>query len=212
MSQIGGRYLKRVILQTVFMFLLASLYAQEHTPALKRFALIIGSNDGGRERPLLEYAASDAQALADLMVEIGGVEAVNSILLKNPGRKILDNAFTDLREKIEAAQGKAKRQEFILYYSGHSDEKGIYLKDELYPYEELKKSINYTGADVHIAILDSCFSGVFTRFKGGTKDAPFLMDDSVKTEGFAVLTSSSENEVAQESDTIGGSFFTHYLI
>ena len=66
-------------------------------------------------------------------------------------------------------------------------------------------------ADVRIAILDSCSSGVLTRGKGGTRRAPFLMDTSVDVQGHAFLTSSSEDEVAQESEGLGGSFFTHYL-
>jgi len=41
---------------------------------------------------------------------------------------------------------------------------------------------------------------------------PFLIDASSDVSGHAYLTSSSHDEVAQESDRIGGSFFTHYLV
>jgi len=68
------------------------------------------------------------------------------------------------------------------------------------------------GADVKIAILDSCSSGAFTRLKGGSRQAPFLIDESSNTQGHAFITSSSETEAAQESDSIGASFFTHYLV
>jgi len=67
-------------------------------------------------------------------------------------------------------------------------------------------------ADVHIAIVDSCASGSFTRIKGGTKMPPFLRDTSNQVAGFAFLSSSSENEDAQESDRIGASFFTYFFV
>jgi len=100
----------------------------------------------------------------------------------------------------------------MFYYSGHSDESGLLLGNQELSYAELRDRIQAVGADVNIAILDSCSSGAFTRLKGGTRKAPFLMDESVVTQGHVFLTSSSENEAAQESDTIGSSFFTHYLI
>ncbi|MCL2319234.1 MAG: hypothetical protein FWC45_04055, partial [Treponema sp.] len=67
-------------------------------------------------------------------------------------------------------------------------------------------------ADMKIVILDSCSSGAITRVKGGVKAQPFLFDSSVSAEGFAFLTSSSENETSQESDSIGSSYFTYSLL
>jgi hypothetical protein len=66
-------------------------------------------------------------------------------------------------------------------------------------------------ADVRIAILDSCASGAFTRTKGGTRKAPFLVGAPSSVAGHAFLTSSSADESAQESDRVGGSFFTHFF-
>ena len=106
----------------------------------------------------------------------------------------------------------ARRVEFMFYYSGHSDEEGILLNGEHFLFSELRAAIDKIEADVSIVILDSCASGAFTRIKGGLKLPPFLIDDSSKMEGHAFLTSSSEDEAAQESDNIGASFFTYYLV
>jgi hypothetical protein len=65
---------------------------------------------------------------------------------------------------------------------------------------------------VRITVLDACASGVITRLKGGDRRQPFLVDASSDMRGYAFLTSSSGNEAAQESDVIGASFFTHYLV
>ena len=68
------------------------------------------------------------------------------------------------------------------------------------------------GADVRIAVLDSCASGSIIRLKGGVHRAPFLSDVSTQARGHAFLTASSADEAAQESDRVGSAFFTHYLL
>jgi hypothetical protein len=65
---------------------------------------------------------------------------------------------------------------------------------------------------VRIAVLDACASGAFTRLKGGTARKPFTIDASSAMRGHAFLTSSAAAESAQESDRIGASYFTHYLV
>jgi hypothetical protein len=40
---------------------------------LQRYALIVGANFGGADRPLLKYGISDAERFARVMVDLGGV-------------------------------------------------------------------------------------------------------------------------------------------
>ena len=100
----------------------------------------------------------------------------------------------------------------MFYYSGHSDETGLLLGGVSVDYKRLRGLIDKVPADVRIGILDSCSSGAFTRSKGGKKREPFLAGAAAEVEGHAFLTSSSADEAAQESDRIGGSFFTHFLV
>lgn len=187
-----------------------SLYAQE--PALRRFGLFIGANDGGQSRVTLRWAISDAQRVADVMTEIGGVLRQDAYVLTDPTGQDLELQFAHLREKIRSAADDVRRTEFVLYYSGHSDESGVMLGEDHVSYVELRRAIDDVGADVNIAILDSCASGAFTRLKGGAFVQPFLVDESSDVSGHAFLTSSSEDEASQESDQLGSSFFTHYLV
>ncbi len=99
-----------------------------------------------------------------------------------------------------------------MYYSGHADESGILLGGARYDYARLRQRIRDVPADVHIAIVDSCASGSFTRMKGGARVPPFLHDSSNQVQGFAFLSSSSADEDAQESDKIGASFFTYFFV
>jgi len=179
--------------------------------ALGRFALVIGSNRGGEGRDELKYAVSDARTFADVLVEMGGVDPSHCIRVFNPDRANLSAQFGTFGKLVEK-EGKGLRREAIIYYSGHADAEGLILGNEWYSYGEIRNHLQGIGADVRIAVIDACASGSLTREKGGKHRKPFLYDVSSSTEGYAFLTSSASDEVSQESDAIGSSFFTHYLV
>lgn len=205
--------MKRYITLFIIILITAGIFADvQELPALKRMGLFIGSNNGGLERLTLLYAITDASSMYSVMQEIGGIDANTSRLLANPDKDDVLQSLNDIQISIENAKENARRVEFMFYYSGHSDEEGILLNGEHFPFSELRSAIDNINADVSIVILDSCASGAFTRIKGGLKLPPFIIDDSSKMEGHAFLTSSSLDEAAQESDNIGASFFTYYLV
>ena len=185
----------------------------QNAPALRRYALIVGSNTGGGTgRDKLRYAGHDAARVADVLKQIGGVNQPDLALLTEPDTRALDTAFDDLSKRVRDERQKGQRVELVVYYSGHADESGILIGGGRYDYARLRQRIRGVPADVHIAIVDSCASGSFTRIKGGTKVPPFLRDTSNQVAGFAFLSSSSETEDAQESDRIGASFFTYFFV
>jgi Caspase domain len=185
--------------------------AATSTP-LRRFALVIGSNNGGNVRERLRYAGHDAETIADVLRQLGGVDQVDLSLLNEPDMHDLDHAFDTLSERVRADRKRGQRVELVVYYSGHADESGILLSGAHYDYARLRQRIRDVPADVHIAIVDSCASGSFTRMKGGSQMPPFLRDSSNQVQGFAFLSSSSADEDAQESDRIGASFFTYFFV
>lgn len=180
---------------------------------LKRFALIAGANDGGGDRVKLRYATSDAKTVARVLESLGGVATEHREILLEPSASEFRAGLHRVARRIAAAtRDKPARTELLLYYSGHSDELGLLLGGERIPYAELRAWLSSAGADVRIAILDSCSSGAITRTKGGAHLPPFLSDASSELKGHAFLTSSSADEASQESDRIQASFFTHYLV
>ena len=204
--------------QVIFLVLICifsiNLFAIENSENLsvERFALYVAANNGGKEREVLRYAESDAEKLKIAMQEIGGVSSENSIILKEPNLAEVEFALQEFAKKVSSAKKTARRTEFIFYYSGHSDENALLLGEETFGYSQLKSSINSVPSDIHVVMLDSCFSGNFIRAKGGTRQKSFLVDDSSVVSGHAYLSSSSESEASQESDLIQSSFFTHALI
>lgn len=203
-----SRVLALVVLLVVW-WIGASAHAAD-PPRVRRFALVVGANDGGSDRVKLRYAGTDARAVAKVLAQIGGVEKKDAVVVLQPTPESLRAEIEKIRARISAAGGDGRTQ-FIFYYSGHSDERGLLLGGERMSYAELREMIHGVDADVRIGVLDSCSSGAFTRTKGGQRRAPFLVS-SADVAGHAFLTSSSVDEAAQESDRVRGSFFTHYLV
>jgi hypothetical protein len=203
-----------LIVFIILVFSISFLNANQNIKkeAKKRFAMVMGANNGGPNRVLLKYAVSDAKSLIKVLEDMGGVTRDDCILLEEPKRKMFFSQMKKLQQRINKARSEYRRVEVIFYYSGHSDEKNILIGEEKISYKEFRDTINRVEADIRIAILDSCASGAFTRLKGGKKRSPFLFDAAYDMKGSAFMTSSSSNEASQESDRLKGSFFTHYLI
>ena len=206
----------RWMVMTVFVAMLAMSSAASAQEVLQRFVLAAGANFGGADRPLLRYAVSDADRFAQVMVDLGGVGSFDAMTLKEPKVRDLVEALNWLNQRVIEARrtvGSGRgRTEVLVYYSGHADEKGLLLGDDRYSYQSLRDRFDEIPADVRIAVLDACASGAFTRLKGGKVRQPFMVDEATDMRGHAFLTSSAETEAAQESDYLGASYFTHYLI
>jgi hypothetical protein len=204
--------LRKFIFGMLFFLTVNFLFGVQVSDTTRRFGIFIGANNGGRERVTLRYAVTDARSMLNVFREMGGIGSDDYILLVEPSVREINSRLDAIHTQVLRARGTNRRTEIIFYYSGHSDEEGLLLNREKYSYRELRDRINNIPADMRIVILDSCASGAFTRLKGGEPALPFLFDSSFTAEGHAFLTSSSANEVSQESDRIGASFFTHSLV
>jgi len=195
----------------MLVFAIIPAHASSNSAKIQRHLLVIGSNNGGNDRVTLRYAGNDAQNFSRIFTEMGGVSQSNVIALREPSILELQEAIAALDTRLRASDPSV-RKEVVIYYSGHADEKGLLLGGASLTWKDLRKSIDALPAQVKITVLDACGSGAITRLKGGQRQPAFLVDASSDMKGYAFLTSSSDNEVAQESDRIGGSFFTQALI
>jgi len=194
------------MLTTSLLVLLASPPAD--AAEVVRRALVVGTNDGGGELEPLRYAEEDALKFAGVLQELGDFDPQEVSVLLSPDAATLEAQLTAAAEEL-AGQDEAL---FLFYYSGHADARGLRLGSESFAYEALKESVRAIPADVHLGVLDACQSGAISRTKGANLSTPFLVEESLAAEGEAWLTASSADEDAQESDSLGGSFFTYYLI
>ena len=180
---------------------------------LRRFALVIGNDEGGSDTRPLSYAREDARKMHGLLSRLGGVSPSDARLLLNEEAQDVLSALANLEASIKAAQTRGERTALFVYYSGHAKDGSLRLGDTRLPFATFKKRLADAPADIRIAILDSCRSGALTRTKGARRAPAFEIDSGASRDarGLVILTSSSADEDSQESDAIGGSYFSHHL-
>ena len=109
--------------------------------AIKRFAFVVGANNGGSDRVKLRYAVSDAQALKHVLENMGGVMQEDTCFLAEPDPKLFYAEMNRLKQRVKKAGSEYRRIEVIFYYSGHSDEKNIFLGDRKIAYKEFRNRL-----------------------------------------------------------------------
>jgi hypothetical protein len=180
---------------------------------LHRFAVIVGNDTGGNDtRPLL-YAKADARKVHDILTRLGGVAPADAQLLLDGRAQDLLGALTEVERRAADARARGERTALVLYYSGHAKDGALRLGETRLPLDSLRARIAASPVDVRIAILDSCRSGELTRTKGARRAPAFQIqaEGPRDAKGLVILTSSSSDEDSQESDLVGGSYFSHHL-
>ncbi|HEY0715879.1 MAG TPA: caspase family protein [Polyangia bacterium] len=198
---------------------LLSLVAATAVPALaqaevRRYAFLVGSNKGApHEQPLL-YAESDVDAVAATLINHGGFASESIVRLQGPTAGRVRKALLELGLKIQADLRNGGEAVLFAYYSGHADAQSLHLGGTELATEELSNLVRLSQAKLKVLLLDACRSGALTRVKGGRPVAPFQigLQDLLRNEGYAIITSSSAGEDAQESEALRSSIFTHHFL
>ena len=178
----------------------------------RRFVVVVAHHDGGPGRALLQHAGTDAASMRDVLLEVGGVAERDVRFVVDKDRHAVEDVLAELTATAGRAKAAGARVEVVFYYSGHADEDGLVFGREHLPWETFKDHISGIEADVKVVVLDACASGAAVRNKGGRRRAPLLVDARTAPRGHVYLTSSAADEASQESDRLGGSFFTHALV
>lgn len=189
-------------------FLVASAWAE-----VQRFAVVVANNEGAPGDIPLVFAEQDARKIGGVLTELGGVSLMNARTLVGKDRGALIRELAAIQAPIASAKQNGNETVLYFYYSGHADEDALHLGNSEVTWTELSTMLERSGADVRVAFVDACQSGAMTRRKGGTRAPGFVveLEERLDARGSVVLTSSAADEASQESDEIGGSYFTHYL-
>ncbi|HEY0712303.1 MAG TPA: caspase family protein [Polyangia bacterium] len=182
--------------------------------AVDRYAVILGNDLGARDEPRLRFAESDAAKLYEALREIGGFPPENLVLLQGGRPETARNALIATNARVRDSVSAGRQAVLVVYYSGHADADALHLGDGRFGLREIEALVQGSAANFRLLVLDACRSGALTQAKGGTRAPPFpiQIEQWLAGEGAVVLTSSAVNEDAQESDAVGGSFFTHYFV
>lgn len=183
-------------------------------PGVVPYAIVVGSNAGGPGQLDLQFAERDARRVAEVLRELGGYPAANVRTVLAPDPERLRGAIDAVAAAVEADAAAGRRTLVFFYYSGHARATALVLGADEVPIDELRARIDALPATVKVVVLDACQSGAFTRTKGAEPAADFSFNSLQRLDaaGIAVMASSSESELSQESDFLEGSYFTHHLL
>lgn len=170
--------------------------------------LVVGENRGLVSEETLRFAQQDATRVRDTLVEVGGYRADDLELLTGTDGEGLAQALARLDAKIK--QGPVER--LFVYVSSHSSDGELHLAGTRYPLASLVEFLKRAPVQVGVLLIDACQSGRVTRLKGLQAAGAPTKVEATGVEGRVLISASGADEYAQESDTLGGSYFTHYFL
>jgi Caspase domain len=191
------------------------LYAQSASAAVTRVALVIGNDRGLPGQAQLAYAERDAERVYQVLRDLGGFAPANMVLLQGSQAATVEATLVTLNERIRGILEAPTAQVLLfVYYSGHSDGEALGLDGTRLDIVRFAQLVRGSASTFRVLVVDACRSGALTRRKGGRIAEPFPLETepALPGQGMAFLTASAAHEDAQESDAIGGSFFTHALV
>ncbi len=177
-----------------------------------RIGLVVGNNVGNDPSRQLKYAEEEVGRVAGLLRASGDFSSI--VVVRGGDRSGVEDALQVARTQVVAARRAGRSTMFLFYYSGHGDNEALELGATRLPLRDLRQYLESSPAEVKLAFVDACQSGALTGVKGGRRAPAYevRLADPGQTEGLAIVTSSSANELSQESDDLRGSFFSQNLM
>jgi hypothetical protein len=186
---------------------LAALLSLVAPPAgVTRYAVVVGNNLGAQENQPLRYAERDAAQVASVMRTLGHIKHVELLLGQDAEA---------LRAVLRRAQESLREGDLLFfYYSGHARERHLQMNGTEFGFGELRAALSAKPNGITVAVIDACGSGGIARGKGGRAIPTVTVQfpEQPHTAGQVFISSSTADEVSQESHELRGSFFTHYFV
>ncbi len=199
-----------------------------------KFALIVGIGSFQDPRiPPLRFAAKDARDLAAVLTdpEVGRFDADNVTLLTDA-----EATRAGILNALQTIFVRAREEDLVLlYFSSHGsprrEDGGLGGVGYLVTHDTSLDNIWLDAIDFgglsrrsalirarrRVIILDTCYSGIAVAGEKALGAGPVGVDVETAAlflsgEGTYVITSSQGDERSFESETLGNSYFTHYLL
>lgn len=182
--------------------------------AERRYALVVGVNEGKLGEETLRFAERDAERLAEVLSDYADISEENLVLLRGVEADAVTRVLDELGRRMLTDLERGDDPMLLVYFSGHADADALHLGATTLGLADLKHRLEGMPAKLRVVILDACRSGEMTRIKGVVPaDAfEFHAQSELETSGLAIITSSAASEDAQESDRLGGGIFTHHFV
>ena len=196
-------------LATVLLLCLCLGFSARAAAAPVRILIAVGAPIGLSADQTLVHPRDDARGVAEVLTTLGGVTPRDALLVP-------DARVASVRAAFDQAEAIARRHlagevTFLFYFSGHGDHDALHLSGETLPLDELRARVEHMPAALRLVIIDACRTSQ-DRAKGMSAEPGFAiaLAPVPPATGMAWLFASSDGEVAQESDEIGGALFSHF--
>jgi hypothetical protein len=186
--------------------------------SLRRFAIVAGNDTGGGDTRSLLYAGADARKVYDILTRLGGVRQEDATLLIGASASQLLGAIVAVEMQAAEAKQRGERTALFFYYSATRRTDRLRLGETPHP------DRRHQGAHRRVAdrrahrdprlVQVGAMTGAGGDAHEGARRAPAFeiqADGPRDAKGVVILTSSTSDEDSQESDAIGGSYFSHHL-
>ena len=77
---------------------------------VERYAVIVGQDAGAADEQRLRFAESDAQRVAELLGEVGGVPAENQVVLRGKSAEQMRRALIATNERIRSGHSAGRER------------------------------------------------------------------------------------------------------
>lgn len=176
-----------------------------------RWALLVGENHGLVGEEPLRFAQADARMMGAVLGELGGVEPDRATYLLGANAQQLRAALSALSARM--AKEASPEDRLYVYVSSHAAEQALHLDGSELPVSELVGFVQRAPVGLGLLIIDACRSGGMTRTKGLKRVSPTeVRVDVGSLQGRVLISAAGPDEYAQESELLGGSYFTHYWV
>ena len=188
--------------------------AEGNEGASNAYAVVIGSNRPGQGQTALRYARTDAVRFKTVLTELCGYPSNRIDMLRDPSPQQVLHAIERISAKIRRHADMGEKSAFVFYYSGHARAHALNIGWDELPLAALRALVEKVPANFKLVVLDACQTGAISNVKGVSPAASFSYNsvNGLNQEGLAVLAASAASELAQESEELEGSFFTHHLV
>ena len=187
------------------------------------WAIVIGIDDYAKW-PKLHYAANDAQAMRQMLVERYGFESDHVFSLQN-GEATRNSILAAFHDEL-AHGGVQKNDRIFVFFAGHgatrklssgrdlgyiipADSDPDHFATDAIPMTEIQNIAESLNAKHVLFIMDACYSGLgLTR---GATSASYLRDNA-KRVGRQMLTAGGADQMVADGGPNGHSVFTWTLL
>lgn len=202
------------------------LPAVKAKPNKNAYAVIIGIEQYRQKLPTADFAAHDAQIMAEYLMKVMGYPVENVVVLINDKatRSDFDKYLGRwLQNNVE------KGGSVFVYYSGHGapnpntgdaylvpyDGDPSFIDDTGYSLKRLYEQLGKLPAGEIIVALDSCFSGAGGRSvlaKGARPLVMNLQSTFVLPENVTVVAAAGSNQISSTYQEKSHGLFTYFLL